>query len=216
MFLRVFIRSSPAKIKMESDESDFEPAPTHFALPEPDQPGPSRVGVRGKGKEWRKIKSCASEDELKEWLAQDMGQWVNSKSHRTKEGLKRYMVCRHQGCSAELLTWLHSETVHASIMLHGSHLHQHDNDECKTRGLTSAMKKVGVKTIFLFRHCSPIYTFSHAFIMGLLRQQAFLASTIESHSLVCPVWKILQVSARSCELDCGLTRLLNHGLTHEI
>ena len=128
-------------MQMESDDGDFE-APTKLSLPKPDQQPKVQNGVRvrGKGREWKKVKTCASEDEVREWLTQDTGQWVKSKHRKTAEGVKQYMVCKHPGCSAELVAWYHSEDIKVSMLLHGNHLH--GKEEWKTRGLSATTKKV--------------------------------------------------------------------------
>ena len=53
---------------MESDKSDFESEPSaQFSRPRQDhQPEPGSRRVRGKGKEWKTVKTCKTEDEIKE------------------------------------------------------------------------------------------------------------------------------------------------------
>ena len=65
---------------MESDDSDFEAPTNNLRLSCQNQ---SRTGVRGKGKEWREVAACSCESQLINWLAEDAGQWVNNKKHRT-------------------------------------------------------------------------------------------------------------------------------------
>ena len=135
---------------MESDSSDFETeTPTNFAAPRPEQDG-SRVKVRGKGKDWRKIKTCLSDGELQEWLDKDTGQWVKIKLHKTAEGVKQYLTCRYPGCRAELVTWYLSRSIEVNILLHGDHVHDKGETDCKPRGLTAATKKVRLPERFYF------------------------------------------------------------------